>query len=120
MPNRILTEKEREQLFNPLIRDIRSKLVCLSNEDKELLWALRRKLAKELTYDERRKPSQRRNLKRKKRLIQQDKCAICGCQLPSRGAVLDRYEAMGGYTEDNTRLICPSCDSSVQDGRRFS
>jgi hypothetical protein len=36
--------------------EVRQRLADLSGDDENLLWALRRKLFKELTYDERGKP----------------------------------------------------------------
>jgi ribosomal protein L44E len=88
--------------------------------DEQLLFALRRKLAKELGYDERGKPMQRRQLKAVKRTLQGGKCAICSQPLPEKNVVLDRLEAMDGYTEANTRLICRSCDYQVQESRGFA
>ena len=87
-----------------------------------MLWALRRKLAKELTYDERGKPMFRRELKALKRgeREQGGKCALCGEPLPEKNAVLDRLEAMLGYTPDNTQLLCPQCDNKVQVERGFA
>lgn len=120
MPNRILTEKEREKLFQPLISDVRARLKKLSRGDWTLLWALRRKLAKDLTYDERGTPMERRKLKAEKREQQKGKCAACRKPLPEKNAVLDRYEAMSGYTALNTRLICPTCDAKIQKKRGFA
>jgi hypothetical protein len=34
--------------------------------------------------------------------------------------VLDRLSAMGGFTADNTRLICSPCDRRIQHGRGFA
>jgi hypothetical protein len=67
MTNRRLTKEELTELFAPLLSDVRGRLITLSGGDAELLWALRRKLSKELTYDERSKPVQRKMLKLKKR-----------------------------------------------------
>lgn len=92
----------------------------MSGKDEQLFWALRRKLAKELSYDERGKPTHRRQLKAFKRGEQGGKCAICGEILPERNAVLDRREAMLGYTPENTRLICKECDDRVQAERGFA
>jgi ribosomal protein L44E len=119
MPNRILTEEEREKLFQPLINEVRHRLEELSQGNSDLLWALRRKLYKTLTYDERDNPTNRRILKEVKRAIQQNKCATCAKTLPQRNAVLDRFEAMKGYTEDNTRLICPECNIQIQEERGY-
>ena len=63
MPNRRMTYDELDALFAPLLADARARLERLSASDPDLLWALRRKLAKELTYDERGKPMYRKQLK---------------------------------------------------------
>lgn len=81
---------------------------------------MRRKLAKELTYDERGKPMYRRHLKALKRLEQNGRYAICKEKLAERDVILDRIEAMRGYTETNTRLLCRNCDFTVQSERRFA
>jgi ribosomal protein L44E len=120
MPNRRLTSDELATLFAPFITEIRERLRTLSSGDEQLHWALRRKIAKELVYDERSKPMQRRALKAKKRREQKNKCAICPVELPQRGAVLDRLEAMGGYTFENTRLLCRDCDHKTQEERGFA
>ena len=73
---------------------------------------LRRKLGKSLIYDERGTPMHRRRIKTLKREEQQGRCTICREILPERGAVLDRFEAMKGYTLENTRLLCSECDQS--------
>lgn len=109
-----------ERLANPLLDEVRSRLLELSRGDESLMWALRRKLAKELGYDERGKPMHRKLLKAIKRGEQRNKCAQCGCDLPERNAVLDRLEAMKGYTRENTRLICPACDARIQEERKYS
>jgi hypothetical protein len=106
MPNRQLTPDEIARLFTPLIEKVRSQLLHLARDDKDLHWALRRKLAKELIYDERSTPNERRRLKRLKRKEQENRCAICQRELPPSYNVLDRFEAMKGYTLENTRLIC--------------
>ena len=120
MPNRLLTANELQDLFAPFLTEVREKLKTLSNGDAPLLWALRRKLAKELSYDERGKPMQRRALKTAKRAEQNGLCAVCQHPLPEEDAVLDRLEAMAGYTSANTRLLCRPCDYNVQRERRFA
>jgi rubrerythrin len=120
MANRQLTETERNTLFAPLIAEVRARLTELSAGDPDLLWALRRKLAKELGYEERGKPMHRTMLKMSKRIEQQNRCAICSAELPEPGAVLDRFEAMKGYTQENTQLLCPSCDTKEQQRRRYT
>ena len=98
---------------NQLLRSIRLRLEKLSAGDRKLLWAYRRKVSKELTYDERGKPMHRRRLKILKRLEQSGKCPICRKPLPERYAVLDRFNAMLGYTAKNTRLIHQECDTET-------
>src|SRR5688572_21687366 len=118
MPNRRLTDEELTTLFSPLILEVRSRLETLSSGDPNLRWALRRKLAKELIYDERGKPMHRHTLKAVKRAQQANLCAICAKPLPEKDVVLDRHEAMAGYTAENTRLLCRQCDYQLQEERR--
>jgi len=120
MPTRQLTPHELEHLANPLLAEVREKLRALCGADEELLWALRRKLAKHLIYDERGTPMHRRKLKQDKLKEQQGACLLCSQPLPVRGAVLDRLEAMLGYTHENTRLLCPRCDAQVQEERKYT
>lgn len=117
--NRQLTPVEIEQLFNPLFAEVKARLSARSDGDSTLLWALRRKLAKELSYEERGKPTHRKVLKAEKRGEQGGRCATCHQPLPEKGAVLDRLEAMKGYTRENTRLLCPSCDTEEQARRGY-
>lgn len=119
MSTRKLTTTELESLFYPMIEDVRAKLKDLSSGDAELLFALRRKLAKELNYDERGKTSVRNKLKNLKRKQQNGLCSSCSKQLPEKYAVLDRLETMAGYTEQNTRLICVPCDTKTQIERKY-
>jgi hypothetical protein len=100
--------------------DIRTRLDALSGGDFELLFAYRRKIAKELGYDERSKPMARRKLKTQKRRDQVGQCAICAGPLPEKYAVLDRLSAAAGYTSENTRLICECCNRKVQGERGYT
>lgn len=120
MSNRQLSEDELKNLFQPLFAETTAKLLDLSNGDVGLHWALRRKLYKELSYAERGKPSHRKRLKKQKRSEQDGLCHICNSTLPDSGAVLDRYEAMAGYTSENTRLLCPDCDRKEQASKGYS
>ena len=120
MPNRQLTEVELADLFAPLLAEVRKRLTTLSGVDTDLLFALRRKLAKELSYDERGTPMQRRQLKAFKRGEQDNKCAICRRDLPEENVDLDRLEAMKGYTRENTRLVCKECHYNQQKERGFA
>jgi len=121
MANRMLTDVERSRLFVPLIGEVRARLAELSKGDDGLMWALRRKLTKELGYDERSKPMQRKMLKLKKMALQKGLCAIPTCkkELPEKNSVLDRFEAMSGYTLENTRLICVECNLRIQEERGY-
>ena len=118
MPNRQLTEKGLKRA-QTLIDEIRTKLKNLSHGNREMLFALRRKIYKELTYDERSKPIVRRKLKKQKREEQNGLCAICSEPLAENYVVLDRLKAIDGYTMKNTRLICQKCDAEVQRSRSY-
>jgi hypothetical protein len=80
-----------------------------------------RKISKELSYDERLKPAQRKKLKLKMYKLQNGLCANCGKSLPllALGAVLDRQNPMAGYTVENVKLICRPCDEEIQKSRSY-
>jgi hypothetical protein len=118
MPNRTLSGDELKKA-NTLLEEIRSRLDTLAGGDSGLLFAYRRKIAKELQYDERGKPGQRRLIKARKMGEQGGKCALCSNPLPEKYAVLDRLDGMRGYTVENTRLLCPECDTRVQKERGY-
>ena len=118
MPNPTLSPEELLNA-NALLDEVRARLKSLAGGDSALLFAYRRKIYKELTYDERGKPTQRKRLKELKRRQQADRCADCGGPLPAQHAVLDRLHALLGYTEDNTRLLCRECDAEIQARRRY-
>src|SRR5258706_15936940 len=101
MPNRNLTADELKRA-NELLADIRERLAGLAAGDPLLLFAYRRKVAKELQYDERGKPGLRDKLKAMKWGQQNGKCAHCGVELPIEYSELDRKEAAEGYTQENT------------------
>jgi hypothetical protein len=119
MPNRRLTAEEMRKAHK-LLDEIRAKLERLSAGDRELLFAYRRKIYKHLTYDERSSPMARRKVKAQKRAEQEGLCAICRKPLPEKYAVLDRFNAVDGYTVENTRLIHPECDIEVQEERGYA
>jgi len=119
MANRQLTPEELESA-NTLLAEIRQKLVALSRGDKDLLFAYRRKIYKELTYDERSKPMVRRKLKEQKWKEQRGLCALCGKELPEKYTVLDRFNAADGYTKENTRLIHQECDVDYQASKGYA
>ena len=119
MPNRILTPPELIQA-NEILDRLRAEIDDLAKGDEELLFAFRRKIAKELSYDERSKPMDRKKLKIAKHSKQNGLCAICQRALPPSYNVLDRLRAADGYTVENTRLICETCDRSVQASRGYA
>jgi hypothetical protein len=118
MPNPRLNAQQMA-LANDLLSLIRRRLDELSQGDRELRFALNRKVAKELGYDERSKPGDRRKLKIQKRKEQDGKCARCQNELPQKGAVLDRFKAIDLYTAQNTQLICEGCDKAIQEERGY-
>jgi hypothetical protein len=120
MPTRKLTGDELGRT-NSLLEEVRLKIQSLSGNDSNLQFAIRRKIAKELSYDERGKPAQRKKLKLRMLRLQNGFCADCGEALPllARGAVLDRQNAMAGYTVENVKLICRKCDDKLQENRNF-
>lgn len=121
MPHRQLDDEQRKVLAELLTR-VRAELNQISGDDPELLFAYRRKLAKELVYDERSKPSYRHALKRRMRSHQNGMCAnVEGGQhpLPEKYCVLDRFEAPRGYVFENVQLICEQCDRRIQEQRGY-
>ncbi len=119
MPNRRLSIEKLEKA-NALLAEVRAKLEALSGGDKDLLFAYRRKVYKELTYDERDKPMVRRKLKDQKRKEQRGLCVICKEPLPGKYTVLDRLRAVDGYTRENTRLIHQACDVKHQESKGYA
>lgn len=119
MPNRRLNNEQIEEA-NALLKEIREKIEVLGGNDRDLKFAYRRKVFKELMYDERSKPMIRRALKAKKMKEQNGLCPICNQELGKSYMVLDRFIAVDGYTAENTRLIHPDCDRKVQEDRKFT
>jgi len=119
MPNRNLSDEELIKA-RELLDVIRERIKELSDRESSLMFAYRRKIYKELSYDERGKPMLRKILKFKKYAEQKDMCAHCHHPLPQQDAVLDRFEAIKGYTLENTRLICRNCDLTIQTSRGFA
>ena len=118
MPNKRLTTTELQQAARILAR-VKAALSRAAAGDSDLAWALRRKVYKELIHDERGKPAHRRKLKATKRREHQGICPLCGDPLPDSYVILDRIEAMEGYTPANTRLIHQHCDIGVQRERGY-
>ena len=117
MANPRLTSEQRKTLFEPLLASTKSELERLSGGDSRVLWALTRKLAKELIYVERGTPQARTALKGRKMIAQNGLCALCGQKLPASGSELDRFDAFGGYTDQNTRLVHHAATSPTSNER---
>ncbi len=118
MSNPQLNKSQLKQA-KELLSEIRDKIKTLANNDSSLVFAFRRKIRKELMYDERSTPVQRKKLKDLMWKKQKGICPICGKELPLKYAVIDRAEAIKGYVEENVRLICPDCDKNIQQERRY-
>ena len=119
MSNRNLNAEELK-LANDLLTEIRDQLKALAGDDKLLLFAYRRKIAKELQYDERGKPGQRSKLKALKWGLQDRKCAHCGKEMPLKYSELDRKNAADGYTEENTELVHAKCHQDRQAAKGYT
>lgn len=118
MTNRNLNEQELKKA-NAILEKIRKEIKSYSKGSKELKFALNRKIYKELSYDERGKPSHRKKLKEEKRKTQKNLCAKCKKPLPEKYSVLDRINADEGYTDSNTKLIHRDCDQKIQESRQY-
>jgi hypothetical protein len=119
MANRNLTSDELK-LANGLLVEIRTRLSALAEGDAGLLFAYRRKIAKELGYDERGKSSHRNKIKAIKWGLQGGKCEHCKEDLPLRYSELDRKNAADGYTVENTELVHASCHIMRQSDKKYS
>lgn len=118
MPNRQLSSDELI-LVKTLLDDIRERLKSLSGTDIQLHFAYRRKVAKELGYDERSRPAYRRKLKKFKHKEQNGLCAICKKDLQIEYSELDRANASPGYTKENTRLVHHECHVADQAAKGY-
>jgi hypothetical protein len=119
MPNRNLTPDELKQAHE-LLAQIRIRLGELAGDDRLLLFAYRRKVVKELGYDERSKPGQRNKLKALKWGLQGRRCAHCGEEMPLKYSELDRKNAADGYTEENTELVHAKCHYERQAAKGYT
>lgn len=120
MPNPRLTDSQRKELFAPLFELIKSELKRLSDGDEKVLWALRRKLTKELGYLERGTPAERNSLKKRMFQLQEAKCPLCFNPMELKNSELDRFEAFLGYTESNVRLVHHECHIKDQEEKGYS
>ncbi len=119
MPNKNLNSDELKHA-NELLKDIRERLTNLAAGDPLLLFAYRRKLVKELGYDERGKPTTRALLKALKWGQQNGRCVHCGDELPLKYSELDRKNAVDGYTAENTELVHAQCHHARQAAKRYT
>jgi len=119
MPNRNLTADEPRHA-NALLQSIRDRLTVLAGSDPLLLFAYRRKIVKELGYDERGKPGARAKLKALKWGQQNGKCPDCPDPLPLKYSELDRKNAADGYTVENTELVHARCHQARQAAKGYT
>jgi hypothetical protein len=119
VPNRRLTSVEL-QFANRILALVRNRIAATANGDAEFRFALNRKIYKELSYDERGKPSRRKRLKSKKRRQQDNICPYCNEQLPSSDCELDRLVASAGYTAENTHLVHQECHRRSQAAKGYA
>lgn len=114
-----LTDEQRTRLFAPLFKRVIADLKRVSRGDLHVLWALRRKLAKELTYLERSTPTKRKMLKVLVWAKQKGKCTICKKALPLKNSELDRKNTIRGYIEGNVRVVHHECHIEDQARKRY-
>jgi hypothetical protein len=119
MANRILTADELQNAHT-LLAEIRKQIDSLAGDDPLLRFAYRRKIVKELGYDERSKPVARAKLKFVKWGLQKGICAHCNEAMPMPYSELDRKNAIDGYTEENTELVHAKCHQARQAAKRYS
>jgi hypothetical protein len=114
-----LSDKDRARAI-AILEGVRRQIAEVAGEDRVRMFQVRRYILKRLEFDERGTPTQRRKLKDAKRKIQRGLCAVCQGELPERGAELDRFNAIDGYTVGNTQLICHSCHQKAEEERGFA
>jgi hypothetical protein len=103
-----------------ILDELRGRIAAVAGEDRDRLFQMRRYILKRLEFDERGTPTQRRKLKDAKRKSQRGLCALCQGPLPDRGAELDRFRAIDGYTARNTQLVCHSCHQKAEAERGYA
>jgi len=114
----VLPDEERTKVI-PILERLRLDLLEAAGGNEEVLFSMKRYISKRLEFDERGTPTQRRKLKDQKWKSQHGLCASCKGDLPERGAELDRFKAMDGYTKANTQLVCHACHRQAQEERGF-
>src|SRR5260370_35723172 len=119
MANRNLNAEELKRA-SELLQDIRKRLGELGAGDPLLLFAYRRKIIKELGYDERGKPVARAKLKALKWGQQNGQCAHCHKDMPLKYSELDRKNAADGYTIENTELVHSKCHQEREAAKGYT
>jgi hypothetical protein len=114
-----LSDEDRAKAI-AILESVRAQVAEVAGDDHVLLFQVRRYILKRLEFDERGTPTQRRKLKDAKRKSQRGLCAMCREELPERGAELDRFRAIDGYTAGNTQLICHPCHQKAEEERGFA
>ncbi len=114
MPELLPSDREKAIL---LLTSLREQIRLAANDNPDLIFQMKRYIAKRLEFDERGSPTQRRKLKDLMRKRQKGLCAVCQNKLPERGAELDRFVAIVGYTAANTQLLCRDCHQATQQAR---
>jgi hypothetical protein len=114
-----LTEVDRNKAI-AILEELRARIAEAVGDDRDRLFQMRRYILKRLEFDERGTPTQRGRLKEQKRKSQRGLCALCHGELPQRGAELDRFRAVDGYTSGNTQLVCHSCHQKAEAERGFA
>jgi hypothetical protein len=114
-----LSDEDRARAI-AILESVREQIAEVAGEDRVRMFQVRRYILKRLEFDERGAPTQRRKLKDAKRKSQRGLCALCQSELPERGAELDRFKAIDGYTVSNTQLICHSCHQKAEKERGFA
>jgi len=113
-----LSEEDRVKAI-AILEQLRARIIEVAGQDRERLFQLRRYILKRLEFDERGTPTQRKKLKDQKWKSQRGLCALCQEKLPERGAELDRFRAIEGYTAENTQLLCHPCHEKAAQERGF-
>jgi hypothetical protein len=111
-----LSEPDREKAIELLAR-LRGEIAAAAGEDTQTIFQMKRYIAKRLEFDERGTPTERRKLKDLKWKKQRGLCPVCQGRLPERGAELDRFKAIDGYTVENTQLVCHGCHGEAEAAR---
>ena len=111
-----LSEENRAKAIG-LLERLRADILTAAAGDRDLIFQMKRYISKRLEFDERGTPTHRKKLKELMSKKQGGLCALCKQKLPERGAELDRFKAIEGYTVENTQLLCRTCHLAAQEQR---